>query len=374
MKKMPIILLCAAAATFSGCSHAVDAIEGEDTPLPVEQLTPIAFAGAMQDEQQVTRSGETPLKDITTTFTVYGFKDTGTDTYQQVFPGYRVRWNENTIATTTTNSAGWEYVDQQIPGQDEQTVKYWDYSATAYRFMAVTGSNVTKTIDTTGEPATLQLTFTANAETETYEAATPYYSHLWYSNDGSSKPYGQPVTLEFLKPFCKVRFMFTFEDPDDASSTTLTDKKFHPSDGTPIKRTGEVIVSYPLTGTATTETLTVSGDAGGLEGLTQDYYESVSPAEGMVTSPYYNAERTPLKKWYTVLSAPEGQGSYTLEVSVDGDPKTTVVPAEFMTWLPGYSYTYIFKVHVDGSVEINNVQSAFTPWEEQTETKTVYNW
>ena len=342
----------------------------------VEQQVAITLSGAMKEEQAVTRAA---LSDEVTTFTVYGFKNTGEDTYQQVFPGYRVQWKENTIATTTTNSAGWEYVDQQLPGGLQQTIKYWDYGATAYRFMAVTGTGVTGEIKsheangTIGAYTAYELKFTANADSEADEAATPYYSHLWYRNI-SSPDIGKAVQLEFLKPFCKVRFMFTFEEPAKAAETTLTDKSFHPSDGNVIGRKGDVVVSYPLTGTATTETLTVSGNAGGLEGLTQDYYESVTKTGDHVTGPYYDAAETPLEKWYTVLSAPEGQGTYTLEVSVDGDPKTAVVPAEFMTWLPGYSYTYIFKVHVDGSVAIDNVQSAFTGWTDHGAKRTVYNW
>ena len=77
---------------------------------------------------------------------------------------------------------------------------------------------------------------------------------------------------------------------------------------------------------------------------------------------------------YTVIPTPDGQGTYTLTVNVDGDPKTAVVPAEFMTWQPGYVYTYIFKVHVDGTVTIDAVQSAFAPWSVKSENYTVYNW
>ena len=236
-----------------GCSQE----SGEEVVTPVEKHAPIAFNGGLQAEQAVTRAG-TPLKDKANTFTVYGFKDTGADTYQQVFPGYRVQWRENTYASTTTNSDGWEYVDQQIPGQTVQTIKYWDYSATAYRFMGVTGSNVTGnygTDEATGAPV-YKLTFTADCDDET---DTPYYSHLWYRAI-SSLDIGKPVQLEFLKPFSKVRFRFIFEDPDDAATTALTDKSFGPTGGTTIKRKGEVTVSYPLTGSATNEAMTVDAD------------------------------------------------------------------------------------------------------------------
>jgi len=59
---------------------------------------------------------------------------------------------------------------------------------------------------------------------------------------------------------------------------------------------------------------------------------------------------------------------------VNGDPKTTVVSAEYMDWKPGYEYTYIFKIHVDGGVSISSVQAAFTPWVFHEKPRTVYNW
>ena len=328
-----------------GCTD--DSREAAEPVPVVEQQVAIVFSGAMGEERAVTRA-ETPLKDKVTTFTVYGFKDTGEDTYQQVFPGYRVQWRENTIATSTTNSDGWEYVGQQIPGQTVQTIKYWDYGANAYRFMGVTGSNVTGNYETDEATGTdvYKLTFTADCDNE---EDTPYYSHLWYRAI-SSPDIGKAVKLEFLKPFSKVRFKFIFENPDDEVTTVLGNKSFGPMGGTTIKQKGKVTVRYPLTGTSTAEIISVDAEAGGFPAFTQADHD------------------------YTVIPTPSGQEPYKLIVDVDGDPKPAVVPADFMTWLPGYIYTYIFKVHVDGTVTIDAVQSAFTPWSEKTGEHTVYNW
>ena len=344
--------------------------ETDERGLQPEQDVPISFSGQSQEGRTVTRA---PLKDETTTFTVYGFKNTDASpytTYQTVFPGYRVLWKENSAATSTTNTEGWEYVNQQIPGGLEQTVKYWDYGAYAYRFMAVTGSNVSGALVTNEGTTAYKLTFTADGENV---ANTPYYSHLWFSEISDPK-IGRPVELQFLKPLCKVRFSFIFEDPTVAPTTVLSDKSFKPTDGTTIQYWGNVFVSYPLTGTATTETLTIDPEGTSYTAFTQEYYET-KMEEGNKVYPYQfgNDIPGPEMKWYTVLPA-SNQGTYTLTVSVDGDPKTTVVPAEFMNWQPGYEYTYVFKVHVDGGVAIDNVQSAFTQWEEETASRTVYNW
>ena len=61
-------------------------------------------------------------------------------------------------------------------------------------------------------------------------------------------------------------------------------------------------------------------------------------------------------------------------MSVNGEPKSLVVPEEYMDWLPGYEYTYIFKVRESGGVVIDNVQSAFTGWTLHEGTRKVYNW
>ena len=348
--------------------------------------TPIALSGSLQEEKAITRS--TPLEESTTFFKVYGFKNTDNalSQYQMVFPGYVVNWVTNSAHSSTTNSSGWEYVNQQPLGQDEQTIKYWDWSAKAYRFFAVAGASGTNVVTgayrtynpgTASEYKAYEVSYNADAHEE---ATIPYYSHLWFSDDGGGKLYGQPVTLEFLKPFSKVRFIFIFEDPAKARETTLTDKEFRPASGNTIKTSGKVTVCYPLTGTATTEMFAVDAEAEGFRELTQDYYETVerldsSDPASVVISPYYKADDDAkvLSKIYTVLPV-TGQGNYTMTVAVNGEPKSTTVPAEFMDWLPGYQYTYIFKVHVDGSVTIDSVQSAFTPWTDHSADHTVYNW
>ena len=69
------------------------------------------------------------------------------------------------------------------------------------------------------------------------------------------------------------------------------------------------------------------------------------------------------------------QGTYTLTVTVSGEERTPVVPAEYMGWEPGFQYTYVFKITESGGVELDTVQSGFTPWISGGEQgHTVYNW
>lgn len=382
-----------AALIAAACSHDSDIEPGGGGDVPVVgDGTPIALSTNQQPETVVTRAG-LEEKGVTD-FTVFGYKNfenaNGSyGTRQTVFPGYTVHWTVNSANTTTTNTNSWEYVDERT----DQTIKYWDWGASAYRFFGVTGSvnsgHATGTqgkYGTYGDGAyeTYELTITADGSTTDAINATPYISHLWFSNGNigeDQKEFGKPVQLEFLKPLSTVRFMFTFENPDDATTTMLTDKSFRPTNGSIIKTKGDITISYPLTGPATEEWYTYNPGMGGITKFSQDYYEEddlekviINDVEHVV-KPYFDAPDTEslLSYVYTVLPA-SNQGTYTLSVNVNGDPKTTVVPAEFMDWKLGYLYTYIFKIHIDGSVEIETVQSAFTQWAEHSTDYTIYNW
>ena len=61
-------------------------------------------------------------------------------------------------------------------------------------------------------------------------------------------------------------------------------------------------------------------------------------------------------------------------MTIDNETKTITVPAAYMQWQPGYSYTYIFKVTEEGGVEIDLVQSAFREWDNVEINHYVYNW
>ena len=350
-----IAILALAAVMTVGCGSASE--EDIDLPVPPQpgQETPIAFSGSLSDEGEVTRTDpaapaglETVLPEGSQKFKVWAYKNVASS-YQTVMDGYTVNWVENTAYTPTSNTHDWEYVNQQPANGTEQTIKYWDWSATAYRFFGYTGSEAFSGPDVNDK---MSITFNADVSTDDGIAAIPYYSRLWYSTPADDS-FGKAVILEFLKPIARVRFMFTYESQEDAMMSVLSEMSFKPSDDDLIEREGQVTISYPLKGTATNEVLEIeeipTESSKNISALTED------------------------NRYYSVLPA-VNQGTYTLSVSVNGIPKTAEVPAEFMNWLPGYEYTYIFKVHVDGGVEIDMVQSAFTPWIEHTGTHTVYNW
>ena len=346
---MSLMLLCA-------CSTDDDHLTQPDAVADEA----IAFSCDMKETEQVSTRATSPLHDAGIgSFRVWAYKNTDfsgtafTD-YQTVINDYSVWWD---TSLSISNQNYWEYVNSTT-----QTTKYWDASAYAYRFMAIAPATASYNASITGDAVkSLRIALRVDA---TDEANIPYYSELWFSTgspiDYPDKQFYQSVKMQFVKSVAYVRFMFTFENSDDAATITLSGKSFKPTDGGLIEQIGDIILTYPITGTGTAETISVSPDGvQGITAFTQDYY--LTPADE-------NACTT-----YAVLPATR-QGTYTLRVNVNGEPKSVVVPEAYMDWLPSHEYTYIFKVRADGGVSIDSVQSAFTPWETENGVHSVYNW
>ena len=393
-----------------GCSGGGgdDAPELPPTPPPTPTVTEtaISFSGAESLEQAVNSGGSdganraygtdganrraagTPLSEKATTFHVWGYKnmsyDNGTGVYggrQEVFPGYQVNWSANSAATTTTNSSGWEYV-----GIGEQTIKYWDWGAKAYRYFAVTGGLTgAYKANETNKPYEFSIVADASPgatseETAAKRNATPYFSRLWFSTGNQvtypDKQFGKPVTLEFVKPYARVRFLYKYSTPRQGFK--LKNQKFRPTSDVKAEEAnkvkialkGTVTVHYPTEGPEIKEWYTVAVDADKstrLEAFTEDF----DPDND--TKVYTTCDNG----WYWVLPniLPNNtQDSYTLTVNVNNSDRSVTVPKQYMQWLPGYSYTYIFKITEEGGVEIGWVEYAMIPWTEMEVDKTVYNW
>ncbi len=389
------------------CSSSSDDAVDNNPPTPVNTEVAISFSGSESQEEAVSNGGSNranktnraygtyganrraagkSLSESATSFTVWGYKNMSEDAgnysgLQTVFPGYKVNWITGSAASTTSNSNGWEYVNQQ-PSGDEQTIKYWDFSAKAYRYFGVTSWSgappvlpadyeAHKTYGANGV-GTYEVSMLADASNATEIAATPFFSRLWFSTgnvgDYPDKQFGKPVQLEFVKPLARVRFLFKYAYPREGIKLGST-KSFKPTTvGDKIARKGTVTVSYPLTGTATKESYTIVAQTGDGSGELTAFTEDYDPEDdGKV----YTADAP--GGWYTVLPVLT-QGSFTLTATVNAVERTVVVPAEYMTWLPGYSYTYIFKITEEGGVEIGWVEYAVTPWSELEADHTVYNW
>lgn len=357
-----------------GCSSG-SSDELEPTPSPTPPTTvgvPISFCGNEGQEEAVTRA-DTPLNETgVENFKVWGYKNMsyndGTQAYgekQLVFPGYRVDY-AGSAATTTTNTNGWDYI---LTTETEQTVKYWDWNAKAYRFFAVTETGVagenraygaSGAYWTSGEYGAYAVTIAVDAESN----SNHYFSRLWFSTGNLAaypdKQFGKPVTLEFVKPLARVRFQFIYVYPREGLTVTASFKPTAVTES--IALSGTVTVYYPTDGPETKEWFTTTAQ-NTREAFTEDYDPENDTKE-------YNETE---EGWYTVLPN-NAQGSYTLTANVNGEEKPAVVPEAYMQWLPGYSYTYIFKINEEGGVEFGQVVYAVTPWIETAVDRSVYNW
>ena len=399
-------LLLLLALLLGACCH-------DDDEKPVQEKgTPITFSGSEAETQQATKAPRAsmasmaseasmpsrasmastraamPLESKATAFDVWGYKNMildDTDGYtkaglQTVIPQYHVAWKENSAATTTTNSDGWEYILTDYP---DQTIKFWDFGAKAYRFFAATGYPAA-TVKTVDGNEVAEISMAADGEDL---SATSYYSRLWFSTGDyehyPDKQFGKTVALEFALPLSRVRFILRTVVPEGSPEPILEDIEYKPITGK-IHVRGTFTVTYPLTGESTTESWTTSDFTRSILSLTVPYSEDEYFTQAEIDAavegdPAYDKTTSDKKivgtyKWYYLMPI-RGQEPYMLTLLINGEEKTAVVPAAYMDWLPGYEYTYIFKINEEGGVELESYDAAYADWKEGTEgTPTVYNW
>lgn len=381
MKKY--LVFAASALALAGCSS--DDFVG-DNPGGQTKSDIINFSG---DAGKITRatSGSTAANTLGNNFVVYGYKTAGS-TKSVVYDHYNVNYIENSAGKTESNKAGWEYVGQTINSLNStegsnQTIKYWDYSADQYDFIAFSfgsatqgeGDNQVKAEKVNNENPSYSLTGKA------YELAKCYIAdRVTAKKDVTDKKanklvaYGDPVQFNFRSLASKVKmciyeiipgysikdvkFYTTADDNNPTTTPTIfaaTNKipdmlgkgtmnvSFGSNDATKTDF-NQAEVTWAIDGNDVSKiqfrTLSMSGpeskENNSAEFIGRDVttsstvnYINVLPAEvGPLT----------LKVDYTLVST---DGSKE-EIKVKG--ASAVVPEQFTNWKPNYAYTYIFKI------------------------------
>lgn len=404
MKTMKKILFFAAAITVMvGCTND-NVVSDVNVPKTNGESGAIAFSSTFKGTTRADYVGADAADKLNKHFTVAGFKGAGDVTATvvatgTVFDNYVVNWTENTAATTESNSSDWEYVGIKAVAPSTlagnfQSIKYWDYSAAQYDFIAYSTGTATAV---TGTPGTGEIKVTAidpaNAKTAAYTlTGTDEDLQKCYIADmvtvyKSSDNYGKEVQLTFRALASKVR-MAIYETVPGYS---VKDVKFYTDATTTIAAgASETNATLFTTGSATKDnfytggTYTVSfptigstntGDTdynkahvalsdatkgttkgfGTLNLVGRDYKEadatnyigrtSATASFAGTTAPYYaiampNEEGTVLELRidYTLVSI-DGSGE---EIKVHG--ATAFVPAIYAAWKSNYAYTYIFKI------------------------------
>lgn len=363
-----IFIISALAICLLSCSTP----EQDDLLIPEPLKGSISFggnSGTWQDAPTTRANKETGLETISKSFKVWGYKTIegnkadGFDHYQNVMDGYLVNWTQQTITTTSSNTADWEYVGiHNDKLNTNQTIKYWDYSATSYRFFAysiptaagnITAPSFSGPLTTEGSTnlhASFSIPF--NYDKDATNVSTPYISDLWMSDNQNfeNRKYGACVKLTFAPIITKVRFKFNYQAESQVSITNIS---FRNVNNAPSPTSGNIIITYPITGMDT--------QASYIWETTGTETEPIN-----FTIPYeeegdLNHQTTTRKKWYFVPplgdSKTTQQSAYIITADINGKKATATVPAEFMQWKAGYQYTYIFKITEAGTnIAFTNMQ------------------
>ena len=358
------------------CSHS-----GQDDPfIPGTSESGIAFGGNSGKWQEAgsrawsqigsrAGEGETGLETLFSSFRVWGYK-TKTDTHQdggngtaviqKVMDGYLVDWDLKN---------GWEYIGKQNTFLNTtQTIKYWDYSASSYRFMAYASKDandatVTVTSSTDASQGTTVFKIPYVFSNDATSTTTPYISELWASNNQSTgqNKYGDQVKLTFAPLIAKVRFKFKYAEGQEPQITDISFKDSRwQKDATgnwqwtaneaktPIE--GTIVISYLLSETNAEVSKTWDNPKTGPLELTIPYEEKNDTIHQ--TDIY--------QKWYYMPPmdiANYKQGSYTITAKVNGNPVSATVGSEYTQWQAGFQYTYTFKIsETNTSISFAEVQ------------------
>lgn len=429
MNQMKKILFFAAATTVMvGCTN--DSFVGEGIDASKDSQV-IVFNSGLISTTRASHTGADAATMLNNKFIVGGFKGaTGTSTIfnattgaidtqgvpatGMVFDNYQVQWATNTAGTTQSNTSDWEYVgfpilqpsSLYISGETvNQSIKYWDYSANQYDFIAYSTGDAT--VITTGTPGTTSVLVSAidaaNASTQAYtfkgsaeNLQKCYIADMVtaYKTGGSMTPaqpkFQEEVQFQFRALASKVRIALYetvpgysvkdvkfYVDADTKLNSTDATKKIANatlfttgvSDKDNFYTAGEYKVYFPTIGSAnignsdynkahvafTADSKGTTKDFSTLNYVAKDYKEkstgniwlgrtSGTPSFAG-TAPYYQIAMP--NEEGTVL---ELRIDYTLE-SVDGSGEeikvygaTAFVPAIYAAWKSNYAYTYLFKI------------------------------
>lgn len=212
-------------------------------------------------------------------FIVAGYKSGATAptsgiSTSKVFDHYNIKWTANSAGTTADNTADWKYVGEKpYTGLTEltdgtlQTIKYWDYSAAQYDYVAFSTGKIagitegtpkadTEVLLTKVTPATATTAPTKTADvvsdgaytiTGTAKALSGCYIADLVTAYKADKNYSQEVNLKFRNLTTKARVAFYETVP----GYSVKDVKFHQAEAT----SGSSITAA----TATDATLYTSG-------------------------------------------------------------------------------------------------------------------
>lgn len=390
MKKY--IFLAASALTLASCSS--DDFLG-DTPGNVQSNTSaINFDGGTGKISRATLQSDKAAEALNYNYVVYGYKTAQDNSTTTVFDHYTIHWN-NQAGKTESNTCGWEYVGQKanslsnLPGDKDQTIKYWDYSASQYDFVAFSfgeanqgegEGKVKATAVTTNPKLSYTLTGAVDELEKCFIADRITAKSTVTKKNNLLVNYKDNVQFNFRSLSTKVTMGIYETIPGysvkdvkfySADNTKATDNKptLYAKDKNIPAGNGTITVTFPTTTETETDYNKAHVEFKVAEGsensssiqfgnLSTENKEKNEKTESGFIGRDITTFSTPKegnnKKYEVVIPAKVGdltlKVDYTLE-SIDGSGETitvtgatAVVPGKYTNWEPNYAYTYIFKI------------------------------
>ncbi|WP_297006394.1 hypothetical protein [Prevotella sp.] len=386
-------LYAASVLALASCSS--DDFLGENPGNVQNATTAINFGGEAGKITRATSNTGTPQQMLDGQFLVYGVKKVG-DMRHNVFVNYKV-WDA-TAENTTTNTKGWEYVGEKqdktstdikygsanITLDKNQTIKFWDYSASEYNFVA--GSPIDAFIYKQAVELTSGTTITEAIVSKLAGHINPNKAGTQLNTDPvyiaapvkvEKANYKEPVKFTFQRQQSMVRVGFYETIP----GYTITEINFYDAEGNVSKTNHNIILTsstpeYFVGGTnvsgtvkydwtATDPSYTFTYDVTTLEKSKNWYAGELTGVHAKTSSEtnvayLYGSDQdmATATGYFTVLPTPATttpsailiKCDYTLTSDDDSGETihvkgaTAAIPATFSKWDVNTRYTYLFKI------------------------------
>ena len=385
-----LLAIVATAAAFASCAH-------DDFPVIVRHDGADSLAiGFSSNAKAVTRaSHEESAALLGNSFLVYG-TNTDAGVTSPVFDNYVVDYGAGTAGTSSTNAYDWEYVGKISKKGAVQSIKYWDFSASRYDFVAVSGLPATTLLTNTEGGLRIHLNnadeaaniYIANrvTATPTAQAAT--------ATTPATEAYKNTIRFEFRRLTSRMRVGFYETIPGYAVKDLVfyyigaPSGSYNVGVGAAFPEKGSYTVDYDDATNAATVTFVGNSNSLQFSNTFGTLAYTNARFTGEVTDkPYLDANgrasATPVNAIIGTSAAEVtfGQGSYIIDgqsnvtsdykpilpnehnnlkmqlrvdytlIATDGSADEihvrdayVSVPAHFLQWKPNYSYTYIFKI------------------------------
>lgn len=383
-------LYAASALALASCSS--DDFLGENSGNGQNASSAINFGGDAGKITRATSNTGNAAQMLDGQFRIYGVKKMSETQFVTVFKDYSV-WNA-AANTTTSNTNGWEYVGAKgatnlgtgnISLDKDQTIKFWDYSASEYRFVA--GSPISAftynvpVIDESKEikSATIKgLAGHINAN-EAGQAITTNPVYIAEPKVVKKVDYQNHVQFSFKRQQAMVRVGLYETIP----GYSITEINFYKAGGSKAETVNNIIltsgtenyfvggsdvkgtITYDWTGATPSYTYTYTNETSLIQ--SQNWYAgkfephnelATTVSTAAVADLYGKDNDMSTNGYFTVIPTPSATPAapilikcdYTL-TSIDGSGETikvtgatAAIPAAFSKWEANTRYTYLFKI------------------------------